>query len=144
MSYRDHSFCQSASCPFAYLINENRVGTRSRPTNLCNGASIQGIGFTHILSIVHMIYLSRKSLSLYTDRHRDEGHAGRREERNDFCELLLGEIAMGHGYLISKRGKTFLESGSNGHRPMTPTGAANTNIHIAPSFSFKERNEKLK
>lgn len=98
----------------------------------------------HILSIVHMIYLSRKSLSLYTDRHRDEGHAGRREERNDFCELLLIEIAMGHGHLISMRGKTFLEPGSNGHRPMAPTGATNPDIQIAASFSFKERNEKLK
>lgn len=45
--------------------------------NVCNGASILGFGFMHMLSIVHMIYLSRKSLSVHRDSHRDEGYSGR-------------------------------------------------------------------
>ena len=51
---------------------------------------------------------------------------------------------MGDGHSISKRGKTFLESASNGHRPMTSAGAAKPNIHIAAAFSFEERNEEFK
>ena len=48
-----------------------------------NGASILRNGFMHMLSIVHMFYLSSKSLFVY--RHRDEdkgngnGNGGRRK-----------------------------------------------------------------
>ncbi len=51
---------------------------------------------------------------------------------------------MGDGRLIAKRRKTFLESTSDRHRPMTSASAADSNIHIAAAFSFEERNEELK
>ena len=54
------------------------------------------------------------------------------------------EIAMGHGHLISKRGKTFLESTGNGNGPMTSASTTDADIHIAAAFSFKERNEEFK
>jgi hypothetical protein len=49
------------------------------PDTGLNHASVLGIGFMHMLSIVHMLYLSRKSLSVH--RHsvggEDEGGDGR-------------------------------------------------------------------
>jgi len=66
-----------------------------------NGASTLRIGFMHMLSIVQMLYLSRKSLFLHRHRDKDEGSGG---ERTCLTApgLLSIEIAMGDGYLISK------------------------------------------
>jgi len=65
------------------------------------------------------------------------------ERAHGLCELLPIEVAMSDGHLISKSGKTFLESSGNRDRPMTSACAANPNIHIAAAFSFEERNEEF-
>ena len=59
-------------------------------------------------------------------------------------DLLPIDVAMGNGHLIPECGKAFLESTGYSHRPMTPSGAAQSNIDIAAAFSFEERNEELK
>jgi len=49
-----------------------------------NDASVRWIGFMHMLSIVHMLYLSSKSLFVqiafvHTPKHRDASDGGRRK-----------------------------------------------------------------
>ena len=54
-----------------------------------------------MLSIVQMLYLSSKSLFVHKPKHRDEAMVvGGRADR--LRGLLLIEIAMGDGHLISK------------------------------------------
>jgi len=64
-----------------------------------NNASTLRIGFMHMLSIVRMLYLSSKSLSVHT--HRDEGYGGGRTSLT-VRGLLPIEIAMSDSHLISK------------------------------------------
>jgi hypothetical protein len=53
----------------------------------------------YMLSIVRMLYLSSKSVSVHT--HRDEGYGGGRTSLT-VRGLLPIEIAMSDGHLISK------------------------------------------
>ena len=43
----------------------------------------------YMLSIVHTLYLSRKSLSVHTHRHRDEGDGWLEQARNGFVGYCL-------------------------------------------------------
>lgn len=71
--YRDHSGYSPASCPPLRIpLNEEPFEPESMAHTRLNDASTLQIGFMHMLSIVHMLYLSSKSLSVHT--HRDEGY----------------------------------------------------------------------
>jgi len=66
-----------------------------------NNASTLWTGFMHMLSIVQMLYLSRKSLSVHRHRDKDEGNDGRKTCLTTQWGLPI-DIAMSDGHLISK------------------------------------------
>ncbi len=55
----------------------------------------------HMLSIVQMLYLSSKSLSVHRHRDKDEGDDGGKTRLTAQRSLPI-EIAMSDGHLISK------------------------------------------
>jgi hypothetical protein len=129
--------------PLCISLYEEPFGTELRPGKRLKRCAHTG-DWLHAHAKYSPYALPVKEVTFRAHGQQQTGARVDKGRAQRLCGLLLIEIAVGDGHLISKRGKTFLESASNGYRPMTSTGTANSNIHIAAAFSLEERNEEFK